>query len=51
VVAQAAATLPSQVVADAQVRGAASDLWQAARELVADYGQINEKLRDQAIGQ
>lgn len=38
VVEKAAANLPPDTVAAAQARGEASDLWQAARELLAEHG-------------
>ena len=38
VVEEAAANLPPDTVATAKARGEASDLWQAARELLAEHG-------------
>jgi len=46
IVTQAAAALAPEVVAAAQARGEATDLWQAARQFVAQQGQINEASPD-----
>jgi hypothetical protein len=44
-VAAAAAMLPPQVLAAAQERGRAKDLWAAAEELLAEPGEMESESR------
>lgn len=44
-----AATMPQEIVAAAQARGEARDLWQTANELLTDLGEPETEAPDPAL--